>query len=134
MTDERGGEVGDTVVRPSPLQAEAEVEAAAATRGSDDGAARKKSKKPWTRRAHNTRGTSKRVQATAQQEEPKSVGEIVDAACESDPTSYSVAMNCAKWREWERTFDGEVAALQNNDVWRVTRRASGINVQHTKWV
>ncbi|CAI5733963.1 unnamed protein product [Hyaloperonospora brassicae] len=108
MTDEGDEETDDTVTKPS--------------------------KKPWTRQAHGTRGASKRANETAQQEGPQASGEVVTAAYERDPKSYSDAMKSAKRCEWKRATEEEVAALQDNDVCRIKRRASGMNALHTKWV
>ena len=124
-------EVGD--------RADEEAEAVVATRDDnirarDDRGAHEKSKKPWSRQAHGTRSASKRKQAAARQEERSASDEVVNAAFDRDPRNYGEAMRSSKSAEWQTAMQEEIAALESNDVWRVTKRSPGVNALHFKWV
>uniref|UniRef100_A0AAV1UMW7 Uncharacterized protein n=1 Tax=Peronospora matthiolae TaxID=2874970 RepID=A0AAV1UMW7_9STRA len=103
-------------------------------RAQDDRGAHEKSKKPWSRQAHGTRSASKRKQAVARQEERSASDKVVNAAFERDPCNYGEAMRSSKRAEWQTAMQEETAALESNDVWRVTKRSPGVNALHSKWV
>uniref|UniRef100_A0AAV1T269 Reverse transcriptase Ty1/copia-type domain-containing protein n=1 Tax=Peronospora matthiolae TaxID=2874970 RepID=A0AAV1T269_9STRA len=103
-------------------QEETDAPAAAVT---NDGRAEsnretRKSRKRWTREAHGTRGASKRAEAAARQEETAASGEV--------------AMRRGKRKGWEMAMQEEIAALEVNDVWTITRRTARQHELHTKWV
>uniref|UniRef100_A0AAV1V2L8 Uncharacterized protein n=1 Tax=Peronospora matthiolae TaxID=2874970 RepID=A0AAV1V2L8_9STRA len=94
----------------------------------------RKSRKRWTRKAHGTRGALKRAEAAARQEETAASGEVVNAAFEHDPLNYGQAMRSGKREGWKKAMQEEIAALEANDVWTITRRTAGQHALHTKWV
>ena len=70
----------------------------------------------------------------ATQEESSASDNIVNAAFERDPTNFGEAMRSDKRDGWTKAMKEEIAALQDNDVWKVVKRKPGINALHTKWV
>ena len=100
----------------------------------DGDGARKKSKKPWARQAHRTRSASKREQSAARQEERDASDEVVSVAYERDPLNYGEAMRSTKRAEWQTALQEKIAALESNDVWRVTKRSPVVSALHSKWV
>uniref|UniRef100_A0AAV1T2Z2 Reverse transcriptase Ty1/copia-type domain-containing protein n=1 Tax=Peronospora matthiolae TaxID=2874970 RepID=A0AAV1T2Z2_9STRA len=80
-------------------------------------------------RAEGNRAT----QAAARQEETAASGEVVNAAFEHDPLNYGQAMRSGKREEWEKAMQEEIAALEANDVWTITRRTAGQHALHIKW-
>uniref|UniRef100_A0AAV1T7A8 Integrase catalytic domain-containing protein n=1 Tax=Peronospora matthiolae TaxID=2874970 RepID=A0AAV1T7A8_9STRA len=110
---------------------------APAAAGANDGRAEgnratHKSRKRWTRRAHGTRGVSKRAEAAARQLEKAVSGEVVNAAFEHDTLNYGQAMCSGKREGWEKAMQEEIAALESNDVWTITSRTAGQHALHTK--
>uniref|UniRef100_A0AAV1TVX0 Retroviral polymerase SH3-like domain-containing protein n=1 Tax=Peronospora matthiolae TaxID=2874970 RepID=A0AAV1TVX0_9STRA len=93
---------------------------------------RKKSKKLWSRQAYGTRGASKQEQAAARQEERAKSDEVISAVFERDPRNYSEAMRSLRRAEWKAAMQEEIAALESNDVWVVTKRSPGANNLHSK--
>uniref|UniRef100_A0AAV1VCP2 Uncharacterized protein n=1 Tax=Peronospora matthiolae TaxID=2874970 RepID=A0AAV1VCP2_9STRA len=71
-----------------------------------------KANKQWARQTHGTHGATKRAQ-----------GE-----------EYAVFMRRNKRYGWVKAMEEMVAALQDNDVGTITRRAPGCKALHTKWV
>lgn len=73
-----------------------------------------------------------RAEAAARQEERAASDEVVSAAFERDPRNYGEAMRSSKRAEWQTAMQEEIAALENNDVWCVTKRSPGTNALHSK--
>ena len=96
--------------------------------------ARKKSKKPGGQQVHKTRSVLKREQSAARQEERDASDEVVCVSYERDPLNYGDAMYSTKRAEWQKAMQREIAALESNDVWRVTKRSPGVHALHSKWV
>uniref|UniRef100_A0AAV1UT48 Reverse transcriptase Ty1/copia-type domain-containing protein n=1 Tax=Peronospora matthiolae TaxID=2874970 RepID=A0AAV1UT48_9STRA len=43
-------------------------------------------------------------------------------------------MRSGKREGWEKAMQEEIATLEANDVWTITRRTAGQHALHTKWV
>uniref|UniRef100_A0AAV1VI13 Integrase catalytic domain-containing protein n=1 Tax=Peronospora matthiolae TaxID=2874970 RepID=A0AAV1VI13_9STRA len=84
---------------------------------------------PW-----NTRGVETAQKRLLAQEETAASGEVVNAAFEHDPLNYGQAMRSGKREGWKKAMQEEIAALEANDVWTITRRTAGQHALHTKWV
>ena len=128
---QRAMDVGDR----SEVQVDTGAPAAVANDGRAEGNKKtRKSGKRWTRAAHGTRGASKRAESADRQEETAASGEVVNAVVEHDPLNYGQAMRSGKREGWEKAMQEEIAALEANDVWTITRRTAGTHALHTKWV
>ena len=57
---------------------------------------------------------------------------MVSVEYERDPLNYGEAMRITKRAEWQIAMQEEIAALESNDVWRVTKRISGVHALHSK--
>ena len=83
---------------------------------------------------HDTRAATKRVQEAVHQKDPADGADVVSAAFERYPQNYAEVMRSTKRDGWVTAMEEEVAALQDNEVWMITRRAPGSNALHTRWV
>ena len=60
--------------------------------------------------------------------------EVVSEVFERDPCNYGEAMRSSRRAEWQTAMKEEIAALEKNDVWRVTKRSPGANALLSIWV
>ena len=79
-------------------------------------------KKTGARQVHRTRSVSKRNKSAARQEE-RDASDVVNVAYERDLLIYGEKMRSTKRTKWQTAMQEEIAALESNDVWLITKRA-----------
>ena len=66
--------------------------------------------------------------------QPVRYDDYVMTAVHSEPVTFSEAVNCEHWHDWQEAMKDELKSLSDNNVWDLVDCPAGRNVVENKWV